>query len=203
MKIAIIGAGGNVGRCLVAESISRGHEVTAIGPNRDNLLTLGPVSVKVALMAETSKLSEALRGHDAVISAVRFVHYEPKDLLDAIAAAGAPRLLVVGGAGSLKLTTGNLLMESPTFPEAALPEAKAGAEVLAALRSSADRSWSYLSPSAIFSSGERTAAFRLGGDELLIDENGKSHISYQDFAVAMLDEVEDKRHQGQRFTVGY
>ncbi|MDK3018393.1 NAD(P)-dependent oxidoreductase [Pseudodonghicola flavimaris] len=203
MKIAIIGAAGNVGRRLVAEALSRRHEVTAIGRTRTRLEELANVTVRIATIGDPDALAEALAGQDAVISTVRFVDYDPQNLLSALRKAGAPRLLVVGGAGSLTSPAGGLVMDGPNFPEAALPEARAGGKMLEALRGTEDLDWSFLSPSAIFTAGARTGEFRLGQDDLLIDDGGKSHISYEDLAVAMLDEVEDGRHSRMRFTVGY
>lgn len=203
MKIAIIGAAGNVGQRLVAEALSRKHEVTAIGPTRAKLEALANVTVRTATMADTDGLAQALAGVDVAISAVRFVNYDPQGLLAALRKAGVHRLLVVGGAGSLVSPAGGLVMAGANFPEVALPEARAGAKVLEALRAAEDIDWCFLSPSAIFTAGARTGEFRLGQDDLLVDAAGKSHISYEDFAVAMLDEVEDGKHSRARFTVGY
>lgn len=203
MKIAIIGAAGNVGQRLVAEALSRKHEVTAIGPTRSKLEALANVAVRPATLGDPDALARALAGQDVAISAVRFVNYDPQDLLDALRTAGLNRLLVVGGAGSLISPAGGLVMEGANFPAAALPEARAGAAMLEALRSVGDIDWCFLSPAALFTAGERTGEFRLGQDDLLVDDTGKSHISYEDFAVAMLDEVEDGGHSRMRFTVGY
>lgn len=203
MKIAIIGAAGHVGKRLVAEALSRSHEVTAIGPTQSKLEILSSVTVATGNLGDPDALSRVLAGHDLIVSAVRFVNYDPNDLLDAVRKSGAKRLAVVGGAGSLSSPAGGLVMDGPNFPEAALPEARAGAETLAALRATDDIDWTLLSPSAIFTAGDRTGEFRLGRDELLLDADGKSHISFEDFAIAMLDEAEDARHSRTRFTVGY
>lgn len=203
MKIAIIGAAGNVGQRLVAEALSRGHEVTAIGPTGSKLSNLGASNTTEAGLGNTDGLSQALSGHDAAISAVRFVKYEPAQLLGAVKRSGVRRLAVVGGAGSLNSPASGQVKDRANFPEAALPEATAGGKLLDALRAEKDVDWVFLSPSAIFSAGERTGNFRLGKDDLLIDANGKSHISYEDFAIAMLDEIENPQHSRERFTVGY
>lgn len=203
MKVAIIGAAGNVGQRLVAEALARNHSVTAIGPTLEKLESLVNVSPLYGSFTDIAQLAENLKGHDAIISAVRFVKYAPSDLMRAVKEAEVSRLLVAGGAGSLKTPDGQLVVESASFPEGALPEAKAGAALLAELQASEGLDWSFLSPSIMFAAGVRTGEFRLGLDNLLVDENGKSQISYEDFAVALLDELEDNRHLRQRFTVGY
>jgi putative NADH-flavin reductase len=138
-----------------------------------------------------------------VISAARFVTSDANALISAVKTAGVKRLLVVGGAGSLEVAPGKVLMDTDGFPEAFKAEAKAGARFLARLRAEPDLDWTFLSPSADFAPGERTGHFRLGGDQLLSDATGKSHISTEDFAIAMVDEVEQPAHSRQRFTVGY
>lgn len=203
MKIAIIGAGGNVGQRLVAEALSRGHQVTAIGPNPAKFEGLGNVTAKAGDITAPEALQTTLAGHDIVISAVRFVRYDASQLLEAVRGSGVGRLAVVGGAGSLTSPAGGLVMDGPNFPEVALPEARAGAKVLNALKAETGIDWTFLSPSAVFTAGKRTGEFRLGADTLLIGVDGKSHISFEDFAVALLDEVEDQKHPRQRFTVGY
>jgi len=113
------------------------------------------------------------------------------------------RYLVVGGAGSLEVSPGHALVDSPGFPALYKEESLAGKAFLEALRKVDDLDWTMLSPSALFTEGKRTGVFRLGRDALLTAADGKSWISFEDFAVAMLDEVEHPRHIRQRFTVGY
>lgn len=203
MKIAVIGAAGNVGQRIVREALSRGHEVAALGPNRDKLEALGATRVAVADITDPAALARELSGHDVVASAVRFVRYEPEALLDAVRASGVPRLAIVGGAGSLQSPAGGLVAEGPNFPEAAKPEAAAGQRLLDRLRTETGIDWTFLSPSAVFTAGERTGEFRLGDDQLLIGADGKSAISFEDFAVAFLDEIEKPAHSRRRFTIGY
>jgi uncharacterized protein len=138
-----------------------------------------------------------------VISASRFVTSDANALIAAVKSAGVKRLLVVGGAGSLEVAPGKMLMDTDGFPEALKAEARAGTRFLERLRTEPDLDWIFLSPSADFAPGERTGHFRLGGDQLLGDADGKSHISMEDFAIAMIDEVEQHAHSRQRFTVGY
>jgi putative NADH-flavin reductase len=203
MKIAIIGAAGNAGQRVVREALSRGHTVTAIGPTPDKLQDLGAVTAKTGDITQPDDLAAKLAGHEVVVSAVRFVRYDPETLLTAVKQAGVPRLVVVGGAGSLRSPAGTFVADGPNFPEAAKPEAAAGAKVLERLRAEPSLDWTFLSPSAVFTAGERTGTFRLGTDDLLVSAEGKSHISFEDYAIALLDEVETPRHSRQRFTVGY
>jgi hypothetical protein len=203
MKLAIIGAAGNVGRCLVAEALSRGHDVTAIEPTLSKLEALEDVTAKKGDVTEPDSLAGALAGHDAVMSAVPSTRYEPRQLLEAVRKSGVRRLAVVGGSGSLTAPEGGLVMDRPNFPGAVRAAAMAGLEMLDALREVTDLDWTYLSSSTHFSAGKRTGEFRLGKDELLVDANGQSHISFEDYAVALLDEIEGPRHTQERFTVGY
>lgn len=201
-RIALIGATGNVGSRLLDELVSRGHQVTAIGRDPAKIAARPGVSAARADINDQAGLAAVLRGHDAVISAVRFLDSDPDVLLAAVRSAGVPRYLVVGGAASLLVAPGKRLLDQPDFPEAYKAEATRGAAFLDALRRVQDLDWTFLSPSAMFVPGERTGRFRLGKDELLTGEKGSS-ISYEDFAIAMVDELEKPAHSRQRFTVGY
>jgi uracil phosphoribosyltransferase len=121
----------------------------------------------------------------------------------AVKEAGVKRLIVVGGAGSLEVAPGLQLIDTPQFPDAYRPEASAGRDFLNALRAETSLDWTFLSPSALFEPGERTGKFRLGGDQLLADAAGQSRISMEDYAIALVDEIETPKHVRQRFTVGY
>jgi putative NADH-flavin reductase len=203
MKIALIGAGGRVGSRLLTELLNRGHSVTGITRG-----TMPPTSrpglvLKVGDATQPTQLAALLAGHDAVISATRFQTSDPRALIAAVKQAGVPRLMVVGGAASLEVAPGQVLFDAPGFPEAYKPEAQAGRRFLDVLRAEKDLNWTFLSPSAEFAPGERTGKFRLGGDQLLSDANGKSWISMEDFAIALVDELEAPKHPRQRFTVGY
>jgi putative NADH-flavin reductase len=140
---------------------------------------------------------------DVVISAVRFVSFDAAQLLQAVRLARTPRLVMVGGAGSLMTTGGVALVDAPGFPKTARSEAEAGARTLQALREQTDVDWTFLSPSAVFAPGERTGRYRIGKDLLLTDTEGKSRISQEDYAIALLDEIESPNHRRERFTVGY
>lgn len=203
MKVALIGATGNVGSRVLAELLSRHHTVTAIARHPEKTAAQPGVTAKRGDVFDKAGLTAALAGHDAVISAVRFSGSDPRTLIDAVKAAGIRRYLVVGGAGSLEVAPGQKLVDTPTFPAAYKPEALKGGEFLDLLRAERDLDWTFLSPSAMIAAGQRTGKFRLGGDQLLTDGSGKSSISYEDFAVALVDELEKPAHSRKRFTVGY
>lgn len=202
MKIAVIGATGSVGSRLVSEALGRGHEVTGIARQTDQLAPRPGLSLRDGDINDAS-LSSLLTGHDAVISATRFENTDPRKVIEAVKTAGVPRLLVVGGAGSLEVAPGKALVDTPDFPEAYKREALPGRDFLNTLRAEHDLNWTFVSPSAIFVPGERTGKFRIGGDQLLIGADGESRISQEDFAIAMIDELETPRHERRRFTVGY
>jgi uncharacterized protein len=203
MNVALIGATGNVGSRLLAELLRRGHTVTAIARNPERVPTERSVSPKRGDVADKAGLAALLSGHDASISAVRFTGSDPRILIDAVKAAGVPRYLVVGGAGSLETAPGLKLVDAPGFPAAYRTEALGGAAFLDTLRAETGLDWTFISPSALFVPGERTGEFRLGGDQLLKNAEGDSRISFEDFAVALVDELENPAHPRRRFTVGY
>jgi putative NADH-flavin reductase len=203
MKIAVIGATGNVGSRLVDEALSRGHQVTAVARNASRLPPDERLTFSSADATDPEQLSRALAGHDVVISATPFRQVKPESLIGAVRRSGVKRYLVVGGAGSLEVSPGHALVDSPGFPALYKEESLAGKAFLEALRKVADLDWTLLSPSALFTDGKRTGVFRLGHNSLLTAADGKSWISFQDFAVAMFDEVEHPQHIRQRFTVGY
>jgi putative NADH-flavin reductase len=203
MKIILIGASGRAGSRLLAEMLRRGHEVTGIVRDASSVPPRARLTVEAADANDPSQLAPLLRGHDAVASAMRFASTEPHAVIDATRQAGITRLMVVGGAGSLEVSPGVMLMDTPGFPGAYKPEAIGGLAFLEALRSEAELDWTFLSPSAEFAPGQRTGKFRLGHDQLLVDADGKSWVSMEDYAIAFVDELEKPRHLRQRFTVGY
>jgi uncharacterized protein len=117
--------------------------------------------------------------------------------------AGVNRILVMGGAGTLETAPGKLNIDRPEFPEAHKDGSRAGAQILDMIREVDNLEWSYLSPAHVIFEGERTGIFRLGGDQLLTDENGDSKVSFEDYAIALLDETEEPKHLGRRFSVAY
>ncbi|MDG3443075.1 NAD(P)-dependent oxidoreductase [Nitrospirillum amazonense] len=204
MKVALIGATGNVGTRILAELRRRGHTVTAIARDVAKVPVQDGVTARAGDTGDAAGLAPSLAGHDAVISSTRFQGLDLTSLLSAIKTAGVKRLLMVGGAGSLEVAPGVALIDTPEFPPAYKAEAGAGRDVLNALRQGdIGVEWTFLSPSAFFFAGERTGRFRLADDQLLVDATGKSQVSYEDFAVALVDEVESPAHANRRFTVGY
>ena len=202
MKVALIGASGNVGSRLLAELAARGHSVTAIVRNPEKLPARPGVTAKRGDVFDKAGLAALLAGHDIAISAVRFSASDARTLIDAVKASGVRRYLVVGGAGSLEVAPGKRLIDQPDFPAAYKPEAAKGAEFLDLLKGEKELEWTFLSPSALFVEGERTGKFRLGRDALLTNDKGSS-ISFEDYAIALVDELEKPAHSRQRFTVGY
>jgi len=202
MKVALIGATGRAGSSILRELSARGHAVTAIVRHPDNVPSLNKVIAKKGDVFDKAGLVGLLKGHDAVISAVHFTASDPRLLIEAVREAGVPRYLVVGGAGSLEVAPGVPLVSTPEFPAAYKAEAMKGGEFLEMLRKVQDIDWTFLSPSALFVEGPRTGKFRLGRDQLLTTDEGSS-ISFDDYAIAMVDELEKPAHSRARFTAGY
>lgn len=212
MKIVLLGATGFVGSALMNEALDRGHTVTAIARHpvriaRDRL------TVKVGDVYDSSALAVLIAGHEALISAFNPGWKNPNlyedqkrgtsAIIGAVKQAGIRRVLWVGGAGGLEVKPGVRVVDDPNLPDWIKPGSLATIDALEQLRREPELDWSFLAPSAEMQPGQRTGKFRLGGDALLVDENGKSHISLDDFAVAMIDELEHPAHVRQRFTVGY
>ncbi|WP_397451554.1 NAD(P)-dependent oxidoreductase [Pseudomonas sp. NA-150] len=202
-NIAIIGATGRAGSQLLEEALRRGHSVTAIARDASSLAGRAGVVPKSLDVSDAKAYAQAVAGHDVVISSTHFSTVSAQTTIEPVKQAGVPRLLVVGGAGSLFVAPGVRVIDTPNFPDEYKVEATAGAAFLDVLRAEKSLNWTFLSPSALFVEGERTGAFRLGKDDLLIDASGNSSISFADFAIAMLDEIERPAHPRQRFTVGY
>ncbi|MCD9144251.1 NAD(P)-dependent oxidoreductase [Streptomyces albireticuli] len=207
VKLTVLGATGMAGSRIVAEALTRGHAVTAVArghdaqaPARDGLRR---VSADIAADTAAGTAPALLDGADVVVSALPARTVLPL-LPELVAAAGGARLVFVGGAGSLRLPNGERVIDQPDFRDEWKPEASAHVELLDALRALPEGvEWTFLSPSALFLPGERTGTFRLGGDDLLTDAEGASRVSGEDYAVALLDEVETPAHRRTRFTVGY
>jgi len=203
--IAIIGATGRAGSQLLEEALRRGHTVTAIARKASAKLA-GRANVKAVDLdvLDGAALEKALAGHDAVFSAAHFATVPPAAIIEPTKRAGVKRLLVVGGAGSLFAAPDLKVIDTPNFPDAYRAEASAGGVFLDTLRNNEkDLDWTFLSPSAEFVEGERTGKFRLGKDDLLVSAEGRSWITFADYAIAFIDELEKPAHSRQRYTIGY
>ena len=212
MKIALIGATGFIGSKILAEALLRGHYVTAIARHIDKLPQHDNLTPKTGDITDEAQAVLLFAGHEAVISSFapqgetdQFSAF-PKayqTIINAVKQARVKRLLVVGGAGSLEIAPGKQVVDSGVIPEEWKPGVLGLREVLNMLRKENDLEWTFLSPSQVIAPGERTGKFRLGLDALLVDAKGESRISVEDYAVAMIDELENPAHTHQRFTVGY
>ena len=201
MLITILGATGMAGSRVADEALRRGHKVKALARRASAADARDGVTAR-DIDANQGDLASEFTGADVVVSAIHFVDVPAETIISAAKRAGV-RLIVVGGAGSLYVAPGVQLVDAPIFPEAFKPEALAGRAFLGALRAEPDLDWSFMSPSAYFEPGERTGVFRIGGDDLLAGADGQSRISAEDFAIALLDEIETPQYSRQRFTVGY
>ena len=203
MKIAVAGASGRAGSSITAELARRGHAVTAIARHPQNVAVQPNVTALQGDVLDQAGLTRLWAGHDAAVSSVHFLASDPEKLIGAAKDSKVGRYLVVGGAGSLEVAPGVRLVTTPGFPAQYKAEAEKGAAFLDLLGQEKTLNWTFLSPSALFVEGERTATFRLGTDQLLTAADGKSWISFEDFAVALADEIERPAHIRKRFTVGY
>ncbi|MGH7258572.1 MAG: NAD(P)-dependent oxidoreductase [Nitrospiraceae bacterium] len=213
MKIALIGATGFVGSAILKEALDRGHEVTAIVRHPEKLQAHPKLHSQKGDVYNNDEVARWVAGHDAIISAFNPGWSNPdiykqqvkgtEAIIKGVKQAGVKRLLFVGGAGSLEVKPGVQSVDTPEFPKEWKQGSLATREALNMLRKESGLEWSFLSPSADLSPGQRTGKFRLGKDQLLKDASGQSRISVEDYAMAMIDEVEKPTHVRQRFTVGY
>lgn len=213
MRITVFGAAGNVSKRVIDEALSRGHEVTAVVRSASRFDEINPLA-KTEL-GDASKVEDVIRlseGQDLVVSATRPAQGSESDLITithsllAGLAQSGTRLLLVGGAASLTVPNSNdtLVVNDPNFVGPAwLDIALACLEQYNVCAANTEVDWTYMSPPALILPGERTANFRVGNDELLIDEQGNSKISLEDFAVALIDEAEQPKQLRRRFTVAY
>lgn len=211
MKLVLFGATGMVGSRIATEASARGHQVLAV--SRSGQSPVPGVTAAAADATDQEKVAGLARGADAVASAC----VPPRDgsdprgpflalnegLVAGVRAAGVGRLMVVGGAGGLEVAPGQVLSEQPGFPEAYLPEARAHRDVLAYYRTLDDLDWTYVSPAAEIAPGKRTGRFRVGGDRFMTDDQGRSFVSAEDYAVAFVDELEQDAHPRGRMSVAY
>jgi putative NADH-flavin reductase len=220
MHVVLFAATGRAGRTILNELINRGHQVTAVARNLDKLPETLPQSVKRIRddLSNVDRIAEIMSGADAVVSAYGPPSSDPRYMSDIsytdqlvtvtdrlIAAARksqAPRLIVVGGAGSLEFSPGVTVLNSGYWPQHYVQIATSHTKAFAALKAS-NINWTYFSPPMLIQPGERTGKFRLGGDNLIKDAEGKSLVSFEDYAVALVDELEKPAHERSRFTIGY
>jgi putative NADH-flavin reductase len=214
-NVVLIGASGFVGTAILNELLNRGHKVTAIVRDLAKVTASNPnLKVVQADVTDTDVLIEASKGKDAVISAYNPGWKNPNIyeetlknyplIVDSVKKAGVERLLIVGGAGTLFYAPGKMVMDADDIPAKLLPGIKSlGEFYLNTLRKENDIDWIFLSPAANMTPGERTGKFRIGKDDLVVGVNGDSNISVEDYAVAMVDELEQKHHHKERFTIGY
>jgi putative NADH-flavin reductase len=213
MKVVLLGASGFVGSAILREALDRGHQVTAVVRHQGQLNPMQDLNIQITDVYDSAALAAVIGGHDALISAFNPGWKDPNlyadqvrgttSILKAVKSASVKRVLWVGGAGGLEVKPGVRVIDAPDFPAAIKPGSLATIEALDQLRRESSLDWSYLSPSANMKSGARTGQFRLGDDQLLVDSSGHSNISVQDYAVAMINELEHPAHIRKRFTVGY
>jgi putative NADH-flavin reductase len=211
MKIALFGATGTIGQRILKEALDRGHEVTALLRDLSKLNVQSDRFHKVVADAsDADQVANAVRGHDIVISSIgprpgqeRTFVETTKSLIEGVKRSGVRRLLAVGGAGSLEVAPGVQLVDTPEFPEQWKEIAWVHRDVLDLYRQETDLEWTNLSPAAFIQPGERTGKYRIGTDQLVVDEKGESRISAEDYAVALLDEAENPKFIRKRFTVAY
>lgn len=198
-----------IGSRVLTELLSRGHHVTAVARNPSKVGPRAGLEVVEGDAMDAKDIAAHVAGADAVVFAYAPPTDEPRKVVDAVRAlmagvkeGGAKRVLVVGGAGSLLVAPGVDVIDSGHVPEQWKDVAIAHRDALGLLKVS-DIDWTYFSPAAFIQPGERTGKFRLGGDSLIVDEKGTSSISAEDYAIALVDELEQAKHIRQRFTIGY
>ena len=209
MKIAVFGASGMIGSRIVNEALTRKHQITAVTRDPGKLSTPNVTVVQGDLL-DPASIAAVVKGHEAVISAYgpgpggdpqeysRVAHA----LIDGLTQAGVKRLIVVGGAGSLEVSPGLKRYDTPDFPDAWRALSKATGAALEIFKT-CDLDWTYISPADMIAPGERTGHYRVGGDQMLYDADGKSFISAEDYAVGLLDEVEHPQAVQRRITFAY
>ncbi|HSV80375.1 MAG TPA: NAD(P)-dependent oxidoreductase [Ramlibacter sp.] len=212
MNVTLIGASGFIGSALLKEALARGHRVKALVRRPEQIAPQADLQAVKADVFDADALARQVRGSDAVISAFSgHSHGDVRNdylrglqaIVQASKSASVPRLLVVGGAGSLFVAPGLQVVDTPDFPDQWKGSALGARDGLDYLRTQQQLDWTMLSPAALIQPGERTGQFRLGKDDLLQDAQGQSRISLEDYAIAMLDELETPAHRQQRFTVAY
>ncbi len=214
-NIILIGASGFVGSAILKEALDRGHKVTAVVRHPEKITTVHKdLIVKQSDVSSAVAVASICKGADAVISAYNPGWKNPEiakettigygSIIEGVRNSGVKRFLLVGGAASLFISPGKRLMDAGIIPESFQPAVRALANVyLIDLIEEKSLDWVFFSPAGIIEPGLRTGKFRLGKDDMIVNEKGESKISVQDYAVAMIDELEKPAHHRERFTIGY
>jgi len=202
-KVALIGASGRIGSKIAAELLKRGHTVTGIARNPEKITVTGMKNAS-GDYTDPQAMAQVLKGHDAIISAASFIPEQAEQLITSVRGSGVKRFLMVGGAASLQTEPGGKkVIETIDLPPAWKGPIMEGIRTLGLLKEVKDFDWTFFSPAVQIGPGERTGKFRLGGEVVVKDAAGVSKISYDDFAIAMVDELEQGKHIKARFTIGY
>lgn len=214
-KIVLIGATGFVGSAILNEALNRGIKVTAVVRNPEKVkISNSDLKIVTADVSSATTVAEVAQGADAVISAYNPGWSNPDiynetlktypAILEGVKKAGVKRLLIVGGAGTLFVAPGVRVIDSGAIPDSIMGGVKSlGEFYLNTLMNEKDIDWVFFSPAGSIQPGERTGNYRLGKDNLMVNEKGESVISVQDYAKAMIDELETPAHHQERFTIGY
>lgn len=214
-NIAVFGANGTIGSAIVREALDRGHTVTAVVRDRAKVTERhANLTVTTGDVLDAQSVAAAAKGHDVVVSAVgggdgpgHIATIKPAAvaLTEGLRTLGeqAPRLITVGGAGSLRTPGGNQVWDAPGLPDFLLQIMHAHGDALDYYRTVTDVDWTNISPAAMIEPGTRTGSYRTALEDLVTDDEGNSTISVEDYAVALLDEIEQPSHRRQRFAVGY
>jgi putative NADH-flavin reductase len=202
-RIALIGASGKIGSKIAAELLSRGHTVTGIARNPEKIAAQQGVTAVAGDFTNPQAIASALKGHDAIISAASFIPGQAEQLIASVRGSGVKRFLMVGGAASLQTEDGKKVIDGLQLPDAWKAPIMEGIRTLSLLRDVNDVDWTFFSPAVQIGPGERTGKFRLGKEQVVKDAEGNSKISYDDYAIAMVDELERGQNVKGRFTVGY
>jgi putative NADH-flavin reductase len=209
MNVVLIGASGVLGTRILNELVSRGHSVTAMVRDPSKVPAHENVTATAADVFDSQSVAEAVRGADVVVSAYGPGPDNPglllkatRSLIAGVEASGVKRLIMIGGAGSLEVAPGTQLVDTPDFPAEWKAIAIAHRDALELLRGAA-LDWTSASPAAYIHPGERTGKYRLGKDRLIVNDKGQSEISAEDFAIAIVDELEKSRYIRQRFTAAW
>lgn len=208
MKVVLFGATGMIGSRVLKELVSRRHEVTAVVRDTSRVPNEPGVKAVKGDALNAADVAEVVKGSDAVVSSyspganTALIVDATRSLIAGLKQAGVRRFIEVGGAGSLLVAPNLRLIDAPNFPAEYKEIALAHADALEVLRNS-DLNWTYFSPAAFIQPGDRTGKFRLAEDTLVADDKGKSSISAEDYAIALVDELESPKFIRKRFTIGY